>query len=92
MSTQELKHDVERLTLWVQRMTGKENLNSNPMSLPKCQTQDQAEEIRLEMVELRTNLEDLKTRLEDLPEQTTASSMRIGLLERYKEVTKKNLT
>ena len=37
-SIQELKHDVERLTLWVQRITGKDNLNSNPMSFPKCQT------------------------------------------------------
>ena len=71
-------------------MTGKENLNSNPTSLPKCQTQEQAEEVRMELVELRTNLEDLNTRLENLSEQIPASSMRIGLLERYKEVTKRN--
>ena len=47
-------------------------------------------EMRMEMVELRTNLEDLTTRLENLSEPDQGSSMRIGLPERYKEVTKKH--
>ena len=75
-------------------MAGRDNLNSNPMSFSKWQTEEQTENLKAEMgaemADVWKNLEELKLQLEAGPDNAPATSMRIGLLERNKEANKRN--
>ena len=54
------------------------------------QTAEMQAEIVAEMADLWKNLEAIKQRVDAVPQNVPTSSMRIGLLQRYKEITKKN--